>query len=130
MKLLSPKGMDVRPLMEVEKGAAFDILQAAGGCPASLRPGRWLDLYSGTGSVGIEALSRGYSLRYILLRWIHGSFQMFYVQIWNGLGFLMCQLYILFVLKNSCNVHRNLQVKNHLITLVLPLRIWKLTMQC
>ncbi|KAK7316379.1 hypothetical protein VNO77_35381 [Canavalia gladiata] len=60
-KLLSPKGMDVRPMMEVVKGAAFDILQAAGGCPASLRPGRWLDLYSGTGSVGIEALSRGCS---------------------------------------------------------------------
>ncbi|XP_068304462.1 uncharacterized protein [Pyrus communis] len=37
------------------------LLQAAGGCPASLRPGRWLDLYSGTGSVGIEALSRGCS---------------------------------------------------------------------
>ncbi|KAF5951137.1 hypothetical protein HYC85_009081 [Camellia sinensis] len=49
--------MDVHPMMEVVKGAAFDILQAAGGCPASLRPGRWLDLYSGTGSVGIEALS-------------------------------------------------------------------------
>lgn len=60
-KLLSPKGMDVRPMMEVVKGAAFDILQAAGGSPASLRPGRWLDLYSGTGSVGIEALSRGCS---------------------------------------------------------------------
>ncbi|XP_057447550.1 uncharacterized protein LOC130739307 isoform X1 [Lotus japonicus] len=58
-KLLSPKGMDVRPMMEVVKGATFDILQAAGGSPASLRPGRWLDLYSGTGSVGIEALSRG-----------------------------------------------------------------------
>ncbi|TYJ28215.1 hypothetical protein E1A91_A07G243900v1 [Gossypium mustelinum] len=27
-KLLSPKGMDVRPMMEVVKGAAFDILQA------------------------------------------------------------------------------------------------------
>lgn len=60
-KLISPKGQDVRPMMEVVKGAAFDILQAAGGCPASLRPGRWLDLYSGTGSVGIEALSRGCS---------------------------------------------------------------------
>ncbi|XP_039016831.1 putative rRNA methyltransferase YlbH isoform X2 [Hibiscus syriacus] len=60
-KLLSPKGMDVRPMMEVVKGAAFDILQAADGCPASLRPGRWLDLYSGTGSVGIEAISRGCS---------------------------------------------------------------------
>ncbi|CAL5392448.1 unnamed protein product [Camellia sinensis] len=60
-KLLSPKGLDVRPMMEVVKGAAFDILQAAGGCLASLRPGRWLDLYSGTGSIGIEALSRGCS---------------------------------------------------------------------
>lgn len=26
-KLLSPKGMDVRPMMEVVKGAAFGILQ-------------------------------------------------------------------------------------------------------
>ena len=33
----------------------------AGGCPVSLRPGRWLDLYSGTGAVGIEAISRGCS---------------------------------------------------------------------
>jgi 16S rRNA G966 N2-methylase RsmD len=36
-------------------------LQSAGGSPASLRPGLWLDLYSGTGSVGIEAMSRGCS---------------------------------------------------------------------
>ncbi|XP_068655700.1 uncharacterized protein [Aristolochia californica] len=60
-KLRSPKGMDVRPMMEVVRGATFDILQVAGGCPAALRPGRWLDLYSGTGSVGIEAISRGCS---------------------------------------------------------------------
>lgn len=39
----------------------FYNAKAAGGSPASLRPGRWLDLYSGTGSVGIEALSRGCS---------------------------------------------------------------------
>lgn len=37
------------------------IRQAAGGSPQCLRPGRWLDLYSGTGSVGIEAISRGCS---------------------------------------------------------------------
>lgn len=48
-------------------------VQSAGGNPASLRPGRWLDLYSGTGSVGIEAISRGCSevclvLHCILLR--------------------------------------------------------------
>ncbi|KAF9604599.1 hypothetical protein IFM89_008043 [Coptis chinensis] len=33
----------------------------AGGNPASLRPGRCLDLYSGTKSVGIEAISKGCS---------------------------------------------------------------------
>lgn len=38
-----------------------NLVQVAGGCPASLRSGRWLDLYSGTASVGIEALSRGCS---------------------------------------------------------------------
>ncbi|XP_020258115.1 uncharacterized protein LOC109834492 isoform X1 [Asparagus officinalis] len=60
-KLLSPEDRDVRPMMEVVRGAAFDMLQVAGGCPAALRPGRWLDLYSGTGAVGIEAISRGCS---------------------------------------------------------------------
>lgn len=30
-KLLSPKGMDVRPMMEVVKGAAFAILQVSFG---------------------------------------------------------------------------------------------------
>ncbi|XP_078429893.1 methyltransferase [Wolffia australiana] len=60
-KLFSPKDLNVRPMMEVVRGAAFDIIQAAGGSPASLREGRWLDLYSGTGAVGIEAMSRGCS---------------------------------------------------------------------
>lgn len=58
-KLLSPTGQDVRPMMEAVRGAVFSMLQALAGRPASLPGGRWLDLYSGTGSVGIEALSRG-----------------------------------------------------------------------
>lgn len=58
-KLASPADLNVRPMMEVVRGAVFNILQALGGCSAHLPPGRWLDLYSGTGSVGIEALSRG-----------------------------------------------------------------------
>ncbi|GJN23400.1 hypothetical protein PR202_gb11047 [Eleusine coracana subsp. coracana] len=45
----------------VEPRETHKMLQSAGGSPASLRPGRWLDLYSGTGSVGIEAMSRGCS---------------------------------------------------------------------
>ncbi|KAK2640743.1 hypothetical protein Ddye_022506 [Dipteronia dyeriana] len=55
-KLICPKGMNVRPMMEFVKGATFDSLEVAGGCPASLRPGHWLDLYSRTESVGIKAI--------------------------------------------------------------------------
>lgn len=40
--------------------ALFDMLQAfEGGDPAFLEGTRWLDLFAGTGSIGLEALSRG-----------------------------------------------------------------------
>jgi len=52
-KLISPKGRDVRPTADRVKEAIFDMAQA-------LVPGsRVLDLYAGTGALGIEALSRG-----------------------------------------------------------------------
>ncbi|MEW6355613.1 MAG: 16S rRNA (guanine(966)-N(2))-methyltransferase RsmD [Planctomycetota bacterium] len=53
MKLHSPKGTEVRPMLDRVKEALFNILadRFAG---ASV-----LDLFAGTGSLGIEALSRG-----------------------------------------------------------------------
>ncbi len=51
--LKSPKSPDTRPIMDRVKTALFDIL---GGDVAE---SRFLDLFAGTGSVGIEALSRG-----------------------------------------------------------------------
>ena len=46
-------------LCQVRK-ALFDILQSfEGGDPSFLEDTRWLDLFAGTGSVGLEALSRG-----------------------------------------------------------------------
>ena len=52
-KLLSVPGQHTRPIADRVKTALFDTLgQQVGGC-------RFLDLFSGTGSVGIEALSRG-----------------------------------------------------------------------
>jgi 16S rRNA (guanine966-N2)-methyltransferase len=53
--LQSLPGLDLRPTSDRLRETLFDILSAAG----ELADGVWLDLYSGTGAVGIEALSRG-----------------------------------------------------------------------
>lgn len=52
-KLKAPSGRGTRPTSEKVREALFDIL--AGAVPGS----RFLDLYAGTGAVGLEALSRG-----------------------------------------------------------------------
>jgi len=52
--LLAPKGMGTRPMMDIVKGSLFNMLDAMDGIE-----GRSLDLFSGSGSLGIEALSRG-----------------------------------------------------------------------
>lgn len=55
--LHSLRGMDVRPTSDRLRESLFDVLIA--GNPAALEGSRWLDLFAGTGAVGIEALSRG-----------------------------------------------------------------------
>ncbi|MBO0792384.1 MAG: 16S rRNA (guanine(966)-N(2))-methyltransferase RsmD [Ktedonobacteraceae bacterium] len=52
-KLKSPKTAGTRPIIARVKTALFDILAA------DVEDARFLDLFAGTGSVGIEALSRG-----------------------------------------------------------------------
>jgi 16S rRNA (guanine966-N2)-methyltransferase len=54
--LLSVPGDSTRPIMSKVKAAVFNIV-----APYILES-TWLDLFAGTGSVGIEALSRGASL--------------------------------------------------------------------
>lgn len=47
-------------MMEKVRQAIFNIIQSQAGTVNSLpRTARWLDLFAGTGSVGLEALSRG-----------------------------------------------------------------------
>lgn len=53
LKLKSPKGMDVRPTTDRVKESLFNIINNY------IQDSFILDLFSGTGSLGIEALSRG-----------------------------------------------------------------------
>ena len=53
-RLRAPAGASVRPSSERVRGALFSMLESAG-----VEIGRGLDLYAGTGAIGIEALSRG-----------------------------------------------------------------------
>jgi 16S rRNA (guanine966-N2)-methyltransferase len=55
--LASLPGMHIRPTSDRLRETLFDVLCA--GNPAALAGSTWLDLYAGTGAVGIEALSRG-----------------------------------------------------------------------
>ncbi len=49
--------MDVRPTSDRLRETLFNVLTA--GNPSALEGSVWLDLFAGTGAVGIEALSRG-----------------------------------------------------------------------
>lgn len=51
--LIAPKGLGTRPITAVIKEALFNILQT------KIVGSRFLDLFSGSGSIGIEAISRG-----------------------------------------------------------------------
>jgi 16S rRNA (guanine966-N2)-methyltransferase len=59
-RLRSLPGMDLRPTADRLRETLFNVLTA--GNPIALEGTVWLDLYAGTGAVGIEALSRGASM--------------------------------------------------------------------
>jgi 16S rRNA (guanine966-N2)-methyltransferase len=56
-QLRSLPGLDLRPTSDRLRETLFNVL--TGGNPTALERSVWLDLYAGTGAVGIEAMSRG-----------------------------------------------------------------------
>lgn len=54
-KLISPKSTLVRPTLALTREAVFNI------CQHQIQGARFLDLYAGSGAMGLEALSRGAS---------------------------------------------------------------------
>jgi 16S rRNA (guanine966-N2)-methyltransferase len=63
-RLQSLPGVELRPTSDRLRETLFDILTA--GNPAALEGTVWIDLYAGTGAVGIEALSRGAAMVYFV----------------------------------------------------------------
>src|SRR2546430_7258176 len=56
-QLRTLRGLKLRPTSDRVRETLFNVLTA--GNPAALEGSVWLDLFAGTGAVGIEALSRG-----------------------------------------------------------------------
>jgi 16S rRNA (guanine(966)-N(2))-methyltransferase RsmD len=54
-RLVAPEGEDTRPTSDKVRGAVFNVLGQF------FEGGRVLDLYSGTGALALEALSRGFA---------------------------------------------------------------------
>ena len=62
--LASLKGDEIRPTSDRLRETFFDVLTP--GNPSALEGSVWLDLFAGTGAVGIEALSRGAAMVYFV----------------------------------------------------------------
>jgi 16S rRNA (guanine966-N2)-methyltransferase len=60
-RLIAPPGVETRPILDRVKVSLFDWLGSRLAMPGRLPAVRVLDLFSGGGSLGIEALSRGAS---------------------------------------------------------------------
>ena len=62
--LRSLPGLEIRPTADRLRETLFNVLCA--GNPEALADSTWIDLYAGTGAVGIEALSRGAGMAYFI----------------------------------------------------------------
>jgi 16S rRNA (guanine(966)-N(2))-methyltransferase RsmD len=58
------RGLDIRPTSDRLRETLFNVLTA--GNPQALEGSVWLDLFAGTGAVGIEAISRGAAMVYFV----------------------------------------------------------------
>ena len=57
-KILEPKDINTRPLKDMTKESIFNIINHSNKFSINLKKSKVLDLFAGTGSFGLECLSR------------------------------------------------------------------------
>ena len=65
-KIFEPLDKETRPLKDLTKESIFNILEHSKNMKISLKESNVLDLFSGTGSFGLECISRGSSKVYFI----------------------------------------------------------------
>jgi len=65
-KIFEPLDKETRPLKDLTKESIFNILEHSKNIKVSLKESNVLDLFSGTGSFGLECISRGSSKVYFI----------------------------------------------------------------
>ena len=65
-KIFEPIDKETRPLKDLTKESIFNILEHSKNMKISLKESNVLDLFSGTGSFGLECISRGSSRVYFI----------------------------------------------------------------
>ena len=58
-KILEPNDLNTRPLKDLTKESIFNVIKHSNKFTINLENSEILDLFSGTGSFGIECISRG-----------------------------------------------------------------------
>ena len=61
-KIFEPLDKETRPLKDLTRGSIFNILEHSNNEKVSIKESSILDLFSGTGSFGLECISRGASI--------------------------------------------------------------------
>ena len=65
-KIFEPLDKETRPLKDLTRGSIFNILEHSNNEKVSIKESSILDLFSGTGSFGLECISRGASKVYFI----------------------------------------------------------------
>ena len=65
-KILQPKDKYTRPLKDLTKESIFNIIEHSKNAKISIKKSNVLDVFSGTGSFGLECISRGASKVYFI----------------------------------------------------------------